>query len=256
MNPETNMVGLCVFLFGLCWGSFMNVIVYRFNHNKSPWKGRSFCPKCKKAIRWYDNIPLCSFLVLGGRCRDCRSPISAWYPLGEFVVGLAWVILFSVFGLEPVSRLLFLFFVSWLLVGILISDLRYQTIPDYLSYAVAASGLIRVVTVGDVGGLLAGLGVTLFFYLLYVGTKKKGMGLGDVKLVPGLGFLLGLKGVIVALYVAFLSGALIGVVLILLGRKKFGQKVAFGPFLIFGAAVAFGWADGLIEGWFKLLGGG
>lgn len=250
-----NMITFFVFLFGLCWGSFLNVLIFRFNHGKSPWKGRSFCPKCKKTIGWYDNIPLLSFILLGGRCRECRSPISCWYPVGELLVAGVWVTLFLWLGLEPVSHLIFWLLVSWLLCGVLLSDLRYQTIPEFFTIGLGLCGLVRLFLMQDMGAFLAGLFCAAFFYLLHIGTKKKGMGLGDVQLVLGLGFLLGVRGTIVAMYTAFLVGALFGVALILLGRKKFGQKIAFGPFLVLGAVVAFGWANELVKAWFGLMGG-
>ncbi|MCJ7827707.1 prepilin peptidase [Patescibacteria group bacterium] len=231
----------------------MNVIVYRLNVGESPLKGRSFCPKCRKTIHWFDNIPLFSFLLLKGRCRHCQTKISLQYPLVEAGMGLVWVGLYFFLAFEPVWELIFYFLSSWLLVGIFVSDLRYQTIPDHLSFGLAGLGLAWIAISGLWSNLAVGLGAGLFFYLLHVGTKKKGMGLGDVKLVPGLGFILGGEKTLVGLYLAFLTGACVGVGLILLGKKKFGQKIAFGPFSILSAVVSFLWSEFFIETWFNLL---
>ena len=158
------------------------------------------------------------------------------------------------FGLNSVIWLVFWLLVSWLLAGIFLSDLTYQTIPDDLSLGLMGFGLVRVFWQRDWSGLLAGLGVGLFFWLLHVGTKKKGMGLGDVRLVPGLGFLLGATKTLVGMYVSFLTGAIFGLGLIIFGQKRFGQKIAFGPFLILGTVAAFFWSETLIDWWFGLFG--
>lgn len=248
-----NLIYFFVFLFGLAWGSFMNVIVYRLNTDQSPWRGRSFCPKCKKPIFWYDNIPLFSFLYLRGQCRRCHSPISWQYPLVELGNGLVWLLIADGLGFSLPLVLIFWLLVAWLMLGILVSDLLYQTIPDELSLGLGLLGLTAVLLNQDWGALVAGLGGCALFYFLHLVTRKKGMGMGDVKLVLGLGFLLGAVKSLVGLYIAFITGALVGVILILVGKKKFGQKIAFGPFLILGALGAFFWSGKLIDWWLSLF---
>ena len=210
-----------LFALGLAIGSFLNVVVYRLNHNLSPFQGRSFCPKCRKKILWQDNIPLLSFILLKGKCRFCHSPISWQYPLVELATAFLTVFVanyyFSVFNL----------FFTYVLIALFTSDLNYYTLPDKIIYPT----IILTLIFKGVSGLLAGLtGAGFFLFLVWL-TRGKGMGLGDVKMACLMGLILGWRQLLVALYLAFLTGALAGVILILLGKKRFGEHVPFGPFL-------------------------
>jgi len=241
------VVGIIVFLLGLCLGSFLNVVVYRLNHQLSPLRGRSFCPKCKKKILWQDNLPLLSFLLLKGRCRSCHSPISWQYPLVELATGLVTFLIVFYFSL-PLVNILYLLLVSYALIVIAASDFLYQTIPDEAVYFGIVLALSYSFLVShDLTSILSGLGASLFFLLLAVATRGKGMGMGDVKLVGFLGLFLGFPQILVALFLAFLTGAVFGVILILVGKKRLGEHLAFGPFLASTAWLSWFWGQKIWE---------
>ncbi|MBI4999389.1 prepilin peptidase [Candidatus Gottesmanbacteria bacterium] len=227
-----------IFTLGLCIGSFLNVLIYRLPRSL-PITGRSFCPKCQKKISWHDNIPLLSFILLRGRCRHCHSPISWQYPLVELATGIFTIFnfQFSIFNEFSIFQLLFDLLIVYALIVIFFTDLRYEIIPDQIVYPAILISLIYnflsyfPFTEVFWGYLLTGFGAAGFFLFLYFLTRKKGMGLGDVKLAALMGLFLGFPKIIIALYLAFLTGAVIGVILVLIGKKKFGEQIPFGPFL-------------------------
>lgn len=242
------IVGL-VFFFGLCFGSFFNVVVYRLNHGFSPLKGRSFCPKCKKKIPWYDNLPLVSFFLLKGKCRFCHSPISWQYPLVELATGC--LTLLVIFYSRLVLEVNFVVTLYWLLITyfliiIFVSDLRYQIIPDEVVFgAIFVSFFYSLLVAHDLTLIVSGLGASLFFLFLVIVTRGKGMGMGDVKLAGLMGLVLGYPGIIVALIVAFLTGALVGVILVLIGKKELGSQIPFGPFLVWSTWLSLFWGQSI-----------
>lgn len=256
------MVYLFLFVFGLCFGSFLNVIIFRTTHGFSFLTGRSFCPDCKKKIAWYDNIPLFSFIVLKGRCRYCKKKIAFSYPLVELLTGLefvwVWVLIKSNIaflgqfeGFYSLLYLLYLLFIFYVFLGIMVADFKYGLIPDKLVLpASLISGFFVLINYNFLltdfkGYFLSGFGAASFFAALIVLTKGKGMGWGDVKLGLLMGLFLGWPKILIAIYSAFLTGAGVAVILILLGKKRFGQTVPFGPFLTLGTLIAFLWGDQL-----------
>ena len=244
-----------MFLLGLAVGSFLNVVIYRLRHGRSPIKGRSICDQCKRQLGWRDNIPLLSWLWLRGRCRYCKAKIPADYPIIELLSGLefVWVywllkVNFSFFGqVEGFYSLALL--VYWLILFsgslvIAIYDLKYMIIPDEVWWLLVVVAGVRLFFSHQWQVLPAAVASGLFLYSLYWLTRRKGMGFGDVKLGVLMGLVLGWPLIIVAYFFAFLTGAGVGVILILTGKKKFKQKIAFGPFLILGMLVAklWGWS--------------
>ncbi|MBU1127393.1 prepilin peptidase, partial [Patescibacteria group bacterium] len=235
------MVWCFLFLAGLCVGSFVNVLVYRLNNNLNPLRGRSVCPNCRKKISWYDNIPIVSFLLLKGHCRKCNSLISWRYPLVELASGLVFVLIFV---LNDFS--LFYLLITPLFLAVFFSDLEYQIIPNSLLIAGLVAVFIKWISdyffgFAHIGfsywlsllpNLFSALGGFLFFLSLHALTRGKGMGMGDVKLIFLLGLILGPRGLLVCLFLAFLTGALVGVILMISRKKKFKERIAFGPFLI------------------------
>lgn len=226
-------MGLLIFVFGLIIGSLINCFVYRLNETnlKSFLIGRSYCPQCKKKLRWYDNIPLISFVLLKGRCRFCHKQISIHYPLVEFVCGLVSVVVYFTFK-GNLEVLLLNLVISYVLIALFVSDLRYMTVPDHLTYPAIFFLFLFLLIKGEWHAILSGLGVALFFYILILITRFKGMGLGDIKLGLLIGLFLGFPKTIVALYLAFLTGAILGVILVLTRKKRFKSKIPFGPFLV------------------------
>lgn len=227
-------------LFGLAVGSFLNVLIDRLPRGKNVITGRSLCDHCKKTLRWYELIPLLSWVAQGARCRRCHKKLSWQYPLIELVTGVGFVILAPSY---------WLIFSSFLV--IFMADLKYQIIPDSMVIA----GVIGAIGVNGVIGenILAGMGASAFFLFLWFITRGRAMGFGDVKFAFLMGLLLGFRGVIVACYLAFLTGAGVGVILILRGKKGLKSKIAFGPFLVFGTSVALVWGQQIIEWWRRLF---
>ncbi len=227
------------FFLGLVFGSFLNVLIYRLPNSLSL-SGRSFCPQCKKKIAWYDNLPLLSFFMLGGRCRHCHSPISWQYPVVEFLTGVLTVLSIKYLVLSSISSLNFYYLLSILyylsiiyaLVVIFFVDLYHEIIPDEIVYPAIITSLIFSLYPNIlISNLTSGFFAGLLFLSLYWLTSGKGMGFGDVKLAVLMGLFLGYPKIIVALYLAFLTGAAIGVILILRGKKKLKSHLPFGPFL-------------------------
>lgn len=248
---------ISVFVLGFIVGSFLNVLVYRLPKDLSIF-GRSFCPHCKKPIRWHDNIPLLSFVLLRGKCRHCGFSISLQYPIVEAVTGVLFVLVFLLLGIKNqelrimdlVTLGYYLFIIS-ALIAIFFADLRYGIIPDKVVYPTIAISLLFLISQYPnilISNLLSALAAFLFFFFLFLITRGRGMGMGDVKLVFLMGLFLGFPKIAVALYIAFLTGAAISLILVLWGKKKFsGGTVPFGPFLVFGTLLAFFFGEKLLR---------
>ncbi|OGG23685.1 hypothetical protein A3A79_00555 [Candidatus Gottesmanbacteria bacterium RIFCSPLOWO2_01_FULL_43_11b] len=210
------------FLLGISFGSFMNVLIDRLPRGQTIW-GRSHCDHCNKKLRWFELVPIISYIGQFGRCRRCHKRLSLQYPLIELTTGFGFLLLYPQYAFMIIFCALLVIFVA---------DLKYQIIPD------------SMILVGILGALLSkpyfipGIGAALFFLLLWIITKGRGMGLGDVKLGFLLGLFLGFPRIAFALYVAFLTGAIVGVILILRKRAGLKSKIAFGPFLILGALIS------------------
>ncbi len=228
-----------IFILGLAIGSFLNVLIDRWVSGESI-LGRSYCDYCKKKIAWYDLIPILSFFLLRGKTRCCHKRISFYYPLVEFITGLAFVLTWMYLPIHTTMlvRSLYLVVIS-LLIIIFFSDLKYQIITDesqiLLFIVTLLIYLLLPLTWREIGALiLASIAVTLPILGLFVVTKGKGMGFGDVKLALNMGFLLGLKGGLLAIYIAFVLGASVGIILLILQKKRLKSQIAFGPFLVMG----------------------
>lgn len=259
-----------LFFLGMAIGSFLNVIIYRTVNNDSPLRGRSYCDVCKRQIAWYDNIPVISYIVLRRRCRYCHSPIPWSYPAVEVLTGVLFVwwylIGFTFFQLSARPLVVIQPF-FWLSTGIILvvicfTDLLYSIIPDsavvLLSVFTFFYRLLltsqHIMRVQDFWFFLASaLVASLFFLTLVLITKGKGMGMGDVKLAFPLGLILGWPNILVAVFFAFISGACVGILTILLKKKKLQSAIPFGPFLIFGTLIALVWGNAIVSFYTKLL---
>lgn len=268
------LVVLFIFLMGLVWGSFLNVVIFRTSHGSSPLSGRSICPKCKHKLAWFYNIPLLSFFWLKGKCAYCHKNISVRYPIIEFMTGVLfvwWFVMgFNFFKLAG-SPWSFIQPVFWLVVGmvmlsIFMTDLLYMVIPFSLNLMLFSLALFyRVGLVGFgimqmmdfVYAFLSGLGLCLFFLILQLLTKKikgvDGFGLGDIFLAPSLGLLLGWPKIIPGVFLSFVLGSVAGIFLLLFGKKKLNQYLAFGPFLIIGTALSLVWGWQMINWYLGLI---
>jgi len=264
---------LLIFIFGAFIGSFLNVLIDRPARGETVFWGSSHCEKCNHKLVWNDLIPLWSYIRLGGRCRYCRSPIPFWLPLVELTTGLMFVLISYLFGLTSgigfsaanIVSLFHYFLVSSLLLVIFFSDLKYHLIYDQIVYTAIGIALLYHLLCLFMPNVLPithyALPIThyflsaffsaAFFYLLYaLGPKifhQDTMGLGDVKLAFLMGLLLGYPKIIIALYLAFLTGALVGVILILVKKAERKSQIAFGPFLVGATFVAWFFREGIWE---------
>jgi len=243
------------FVFGLLIGSFLNACAYRIPRGISIARGRSFCPRCKAQIRAYDNIPLASWIVLRGRCRDCGAPISIRYPLVEALTAVLFAGLAAYDGLTPLLLAHFVFVATLILVSDI--DLSVRIIPDVVILPAAAVGLAMMIAI-DPGRwmewLFAGLGAAAFLFLaglIYEKLRRvEGMGMGDVKMALCMGFFLGWS-VVPAMFLAFVIGAVVGIVL--MSRGETGKTaIPFGPFLAVGAVISLFLGPTLIHAYLHL----
>lgn len=230
-----------IFFFGLCVGSFMNVCIYRLPLSKSiADPPRSFCPACNHRIRFYDNIPVLSFLFLGGRCRHCGASISLRYPMVELITGLTAVGVFMNFGPTLQSIVYFVFIAALLVITFI--DIDHKIIPNVITLPgipiglLAALGLPSVTVTDSVLGLIAGGGSLLAVAWTYrLITGKEGMGGGDVKLLAMIGTIVGWEGVLFTIFASSAVGTLVGLTTILVKGKNMKFAIPFGPFLSIGA---------------------
>jgi leader peptidase (prepilin peptidase)/N-methyltransferase len=234
------LMSLYSVLFGLAFGSFMNVCIYRIPMGKSVIRPRSICPNCGKGIRIYDNIPLVSYLLLLGKCRHCRRPIPWHYPAVEALAGTLSLLLFIKYGLS--YQYFFFFLFTGALVIIAFIDLHHKIIPDVLSLPGIIVGLTSSFILGHVYWLdsimgIIGGGGTLFLVAVSYArlTGKEGMGGGDIKLMAMIGAWMGWRPLPLILLISSLTGAVIGFTFLILASKGFRTRIPFGPFLSLGA---------------------
>jgi leader peptidase (prepilin peptidase)/N-methyltransferase len=235
-------------LIGASAGSFLNVVIWRVPRGESIVSPPSHCPRCGERIKARDNIPIVSWLLLRGRCRNCGEPISARYPLVEALVAVLFAAITAVNGVD--WDLAWQLPLAAVLVAVAAIDLDLHIIPNKIVYPAAVWGIISALLIrtGDVPELLAwGAGAGLFFLLAAL-AYPAGMGMGDVKLAGVMGLYLG-SSVLPALLVAFLSGTIVGIAVMARHGVADGRKkgVPFGPFLALGGIVALLVGPDLIE---------
>jgi prepilin signal peptidase PulO-like enzyme (type II secretory pathway) len=252
------------FLFGLFVGSFLNCLIYRLSLGESFLRGRSYCPKCKHKLSWYDLIPLLSFFILKGKCRYCSAKISLQYPLVEFFSGLLFAFSALLIFLSPPTSLyqffqfsftiLFYWFFISVLIIIFVYDLKYFIIPDKIIYpAILVSFIWRLISFRGLDPLFSAVGSGAFFLLIFLISRGKWLGLGDVKLVFFMGLLLGFPNILLSLFLAFSIGAIIGMGLIILGKKSLKDEIPFAPFLVIGTLIALFFGQNLINWYLELF---
>ncbi len=256
---------LLVFILGAIVGSFLNCLVYRLEKGKSM-AGRSFCPKCKRQLGLWDLIPVLSFVFLRGKCRYCNKRISWQYPLVEIITGVLFLLIFnfqflifkqfSIFNFQTLVSLAYLLIIGSVLIIVFIYDLKTYLIPDKVVYpAIVLALLFRLLTDWSSlpMALLAGLGASAFFFIIWAISRGKWMGFGDVKLALLMGLFLGWPSILVALFSAFFIGAIIGIGLMIAKKKQLKSQVPFGPFLVIGAFIALFWGEQIINWYLNFL---
>ena len=237
-----------VFIFGAVVGSFLNVCIFRLPAKTSIIKPLSQCPHCHHPIRFYDNIPIISFIVLRGKCRDCDGKISWRYPLVELITAVLSLLLFLQFGLT--LRFLIFFIFTAVLIVITFIDLDHQIIPDVLTlpgipiFFLLAIFVVKIPWLEALIGLLIGGGVLFAIAFVYeLLTKREGMGGGDIKLLAMIGGFLGWKSLIFILLFSSFSGAIAGITAMIIKKQDMKYAVPFGPFLSLAAVAYIFWGE-------------
>ena len=267
MEINTQLYIPFVFAFGLCIGSFLNVCIWRIPQNKSVVFPPSACPHCNARIRWFDNIPLLSWLLLRAKCRDCRAPVSALYPAVELLTGVLFSAVFLLYGFTLLTPIYWLA-IAGLILGTFI-DIWHMILPDRITIGgmilfPVLSALVPALhgaenfsggIIKSLVGLAAGFG--LFWIVRITGgavLKKEALGLGDVKLMGAVGALLGWQAVLYVTFISAFTGALIGLILIALRRRDLQSRIPYGPYISAAAVTWFLGGFRLWEFYLSLLG--
>jgi leader peptidase (prepilin peptidase)/N-methyltransferase len=283
------MLWFILFVFGIAIGSFLNVVILRYDGDHflldaTMIGGRSHCMHCKQTLRWFELVPVFSFLIQGGRCRRCKARLSIQYPIVELISGIIFVCVPLVLGvgggvaapLIAIATLWVAAFEALLVMAVI--DIRLGIIPDEINIFLGAIGIfLAILSVGYFGSanhsLLGPFAVIfgwqgnailakiigaafggLFFAFLIAVTRGKGMGMGDLKLAIPLGLIFGWPDIIFVLVFAFVIGAIVGIFSILRGKNNMKGTLPFGPFLALGAVTLFFWGPQLFAWYFSLLG--
>lgn len=250
MGP-TILMYILIFLLGITVGSFLNVCILRIPAGESIVTGPSHCPKCGRKLKWYELIPIFSFLALRGRCSGCKSSISAQYPLIEALNGCVWILIFAVMDLSPQMALACLLASALIVVAVI--DARTMEIPSGTTITIFVLGVIAAAAdwqnwLSHLIGLFA---VSLPLFLLFAATKGRGIGGGDIKLMAGCGLFLGWKLVIFGFFAGCILGAVIH--LSLMALKKASRILSFGPYLSLGVLVSLLFGERIINWYIGLF---
>ena len=234
-------------------GSFSNVCIYRLPKNKQIVSGRSFCPRCKKYINWFDNLPIISFLLLGGKCRKCKKVILLRYFIVEIITGITLLLIYL--NYNDLSTIIFLSIISLLFIIIFFIDLENFIIPDSLNFSIMALALfknflpisntsfIQDINQSIIGGMAGYSIIWLIIYLYKMIKKIEGMGLGDAKLMAGIGLLFGWQCVPFVLFISALLGLVFVLPSLINKQKNMRSEIPFGPFIIAACLIYFTYGD-------------
>ncbi|NTW59809.1 MAG: prepilin peptidase [Nitrospirae bacterium] len=273
------MIFVVVFLFGLIVGSFLNVCIVRLPREQSIVSPRSQCPRCRTLIRWYDNIPLASFISLRGKCRSCGLPISWRYPLVELLNGLLYLWAYDAFGLSGESGMVMALCSALLVITFI--DLDHQIIPDVITLPGMVIGLLAAPLfmstleppmalglgrlIPSAGTYLTGfvnslvglvLGAAPLFIIGWFWEKLRkveAMGGGDVKYMGMVGSFLGWKGAFLTIMLGAMTGSIVGMTLIALKQHQADKVIPFGPYLALGTLLTMFYGDDIIGWYFGLI---
>ena len=242
-----------IFSLGACLGSFANVCIYRLPKNKQIVSGRSFCPKCKKKINWYDNLPLISFIFLNGKCRNCNKVIPVRYLIVELITGISFLLIYLNF--KNLNTIIFLSILILILIIIFFIDLENFIIPDTLNFSIMGlalfknflpnfnTSLIHEINQSIIGGMVGYISIWLIIYLYKIFKKIDGMGLGDAKLMAGIGFLFGWQSIPFVLFVSSILGLIFVVPSLIKKQKNMRTEIPFGPFIILACLIYFAYGS-------------
>jgi len=264
------IIYLIIFIFGLVVGSFLNCIIYRLEVGRSFLTGRSYCPQCRHQLTWCDLIPILSFFILKGKCRYCHQKISWQYPLVEIATGLLFVSILNYlsvarvgnegFAFSDLQNFLFYSIIFCFLIVIFVYDLKYYIIPDGVIYpAIGITFFYNIYQLSinnqrlAINNFSSAILAAIFFLAIVLVSHGRWMGIGDIKLAFLMGLILGFPNILVALFLAFFLGAIIGLGLIFSGRKTLKSEIPFGPFLIAGTFIGLFYGGQIINWYLKLF---
>ena len=235
---------ILVLILGGLWGSFANVCIYRLPQEKRVVFGRSYCPKCKKKIVWYDNIPLISYFLLNGKCRKCKKKISGQYALVEFISILSFLIVYYLYGISLTSVLLMTLSLSFIIIFFI--DLKHYIIPNELTFPLMVIGFIKsfdpnldqTIFPNYINSLLGGIfGYSIIWLIILFYKKvrnKEGMGLGDAKLMAVVGFWFGWISIPFTIFISSVVALILVIPSLLKKTKDMSAQIPFGPYIIIG----------------------
>ena len=238
---------IIVFILGSIWGSFSNVCIHRLPDNKSVSRGRSYCPSCKKQIRWYDNIPIFSYVFLKAKCRDCSAKINVKYLLVELICALSFVWFFYLFGLSLTTLLFFILSIFFIIIFFI--DLKHFIIPNDLTFPLMAIGLLKsfdpnlnqYLFPNFLNSLIGGVaGYIIIWMIIFIYKRlrnKEGMGLGDAKLLSAIGFWFGWMSIPFILFFSSFIALVLAIPSLINKSKNLSSQIPFGPYLILGCVL-------------------
>lgn len=241
------------FVFGICICSFLNVVIYRVPNEISVAKGRSFCPSCKAQIKFYDNIPLLSWAILRGKCRNCKCQISVRYPIVEFLGGIVAVLCSYCYGLFTVKTLI-AFMASAILISIAYIDHDTMTIPNGLNIALIFPAVISVFVFNEIGIFERVIGLICVSLLLLIMTLviSGAFGGGDIKLMAVAGFMLGYKNILLAFMIGIIITGIYAIIKVVLKKLTKKDHIAFGPGLCFGIFISMLYGKEILDWYLNL----
>ena len=254
-----------IFILGTAIGSFLNVVICRLKTGETIVKSRSHCMFCKKKLSWYELLPILSFAIQLGKCKKCKKKISWQYPLVEFFTGALFLLIFIFFGQNwqfPYTIYVwFLFLVSCFLIIIFVYDLKHYLVANEIIYPAIVIALIFNIYIWILShnfwifarSIISAVIAGGFFLAIYLISKGKWMGSGDALIGILMGLILGLEQTIVALFLAFLIGAVVAIILMAVKKKKLKSAIPFGPFLVLGTIITIFWGNALLTWYLNLL---
>ena len=247
------MFSLLAIILGGIWGSFANVCIYRIPINQSVAVKRSYCPSCKGQIRWFDNIPLISFILLGGKCRACKTKISKIYFIVELISVLSFLFIYYFFGLSITSLLLAILSIFFIIIFFI--DLKHFIIPNVLTFPLMIIGFIKSfdpnlntnIFPNYINSLIGGIfGYLIIWSIIYFYKKlknKEGMGLGDAKLLAAIGFWFGWMSIPFVIFTSSVVALLFVIPSLINKSKKMSSQIPFGPYIIIGCILYVSFSD-------------
>ncbi len=244
------VIAICIF--GLLVGSFLNVCIFRIPRHQEIVYTPSHCMACGQQIKWYDLIPVISYLILRGRCRSCKATVSIQYPVIELINGIGFVWVYSVLGLTPLGVMAAILFSTCLVISVI--DIQWMIIPNGILLFLLIVGLIYEYFFGKdfLHSIFGFFAVSIPLLIVHIVTKGQ-MGMGDIKLMAVAGWILGWQKIILALFLGSVFGSVIGLTLIGLKVMNRKQRIPFGPFLSGGIVLAALYGDKIIQWYFLIV---